>query len=50
MKAEATKLGMMAPAETQTLILGEDVVAVGQDGALSLGQSLARATGSSTGK
>ena len=49
-KAEATKLGMMAPAETQTLILGEDVVAVGQDGALSLGQSLARATGSSTGK
>lgn len=46
-KTEASKLGMVAPAQTQTLVLSEDVVAVNQDGSLSLGQSLARATGSS---
>jgi len=37
----ANKLGMAAPATVETMVLGEDVVAVDADGALSLSKSLA---------
>lgn len=46
-KAEAGKLGMVDPYASATITLGQDVVAVAEDGSLSLSESLARATGSS---
>ncbi|MDO4503279.1 MAG: cell division protein FtsL [Coriobacteriia bacterium] len=49
-KAEATKLGMVLPYDTATIVLPEDVVATTEDGSLSLSESLSRATGANAGK